>query len=1529
MGDQPGAGGSRSYKIRGYTRERQSAKPYARPSAPRKGVIETVKDFFSPSWLVDLFKGNQRSRNVERENASVEEGNDEASQTVEENSNSTSNERSCISSDISATSKVGNGQLRSSFGPGYFSSVLRQREVSSDISTTSRPSRTFGLSSGFDRLVAHSTSSAISEGFEREVPRSRHENENTLQMDTVVEEDDVITYGDRQESVKPERIITSTPALCTSASSKRKAKTSIFGEPISVAAASLSRTTTTAVPHFFSPLSESQHGRKGNTSIFGEPVSGMETSTSRTASSSRPSLFVPSNESRPGPQPFSFSKNRPSFSTSAFGSPFSPKANPSVGFDSPFYQGKTTYGGASSKHSTGHKRLRRNSPTLGEPSQPVRKVITPKPLSSVGSSSVTSQTAKRILEALESMSSPLIDARKIPTPPISPSASPLSFSPSQRKRPPSRAVGSSRTLKAHFPGPPVQDLSAPQQASISRLKSKDTTSPDTAAMSSSSLLSTATTTIPTFSKSSVSSFTPTPLPISLSPSSSDTKAGGKVKSSRSRAHYSQIGRAEGNIENEVVNPIPEVKAAVPLPLPNGKSLPSFSFTPSAQSRVSNSQTNELSPKVSSTGKEDLTKNNFKFSKPTEKVQIDSQDSSSMTNQNSSNKITFSFSQPATKSNVSSNDMTSVVKQGNGLALKEKQMENSVEPNNNLLNKFAPLPGSWTCDTCLVSNKSTDTKCVACQASKPSTGNPAPKRLGPIDNDLMRTFAPPADSHMLSNDSSKSKCVTYESLQPGAKQSSLPSKTLVNTDSNLMKKFAPSKGEWDCDTCLVPNKSTERSCVACQSPKPGGGNTAKETAITFGVTDNSLAAKFAPPSGHGTCLGPNKADDSSCVDSNTVKPGSKQGSAISSRGFSFSGGQSISSSPFTFGVKKNSSDANAASLPLGVETKGTEEAEKKTFMFGSDAEGQSKKSDSNVVDSSNELPASVTFGVPAAQMNVKDEGEKPNISLPFTFGQSTVNHVVKDNSSKTPTFSFGIKTSQVAAKASTDGVTSEIMQASTASDKPNSIAAAATFGFLKVPEIKDPIKSTADQTSVQKVTGMNIAEAAKAGLLAVPTSGEKKDNENPPPNVNLFTPSKAQSAPATKQETGSGFSFAESSSAAALTPFQFGAPKTSSSATTEAFGQLQGGTASSKLPFQFGGLTTSAASSSSQVTSTAAVTQFPFSFSTNTIAPVKTATDPPFNFTANTGAPVSTPATTFSFSANTASAGTISTGAGGMFQFSAGSADNKPTGQGGSLPLFQFGASNPNPVTSTVTQQGQVTFGMPTLPESSSSNPAKPFGFNPGSTGQGLPFPVPKVSEVSTDQPAIFSFSTQSAKQDANFPTFGALQPSSNQASAMPFMFGSTPNSTSTASEETMEADGSNSATNLFASSGTATGPQFGSVAPNSGFNFGAPSAPGVGNFNFGATQANTGVNTFAFAPSASGSPAFAANIAPGSGAPAQGGFNFAPPASNNSIASPGVFNLGGGSVMPQGNAMFTAGVGRDSGTSQRRMKKAVRRANKR
>ena len=43
---------------------------------------------------------------------------------------------------------------------------------------------------------------------------------------------------------------------------------------------------------------------------------------------------------------------------------------------------------------------------------------------------------------------------------------------------------------------------------------------------------------------------------------------------------------------QVVNPIPEVTTAVPLPLPNGKSLPSFSFSPTSQTGKTNSPSTE-------------------------------------------------------------------------------------------------------------------------------------------------------------------------------------------------------------------------------------------------------------------------------------------------------------------------------------------------------------------------------------------------------------------------------------------------------------------------------------------------------------------------------------------------------------------------------------------------------------------------------------------------------------------------------------------------------------------------------------------------------------------------------------------------------------------------------------------------------------------------------------------------------------------------------------------------------------------------
>lgn len=148
-----------------------------------QGVIETVKDFFSPAWLVDLFKGNQRSQAVEIDFDQQDE-HTEVSQTIDESYTSSSNLRSSRKpAEVSTTTTVGNGQL-GSLGPGYFSSILRERGLSGETPSTSRPSRTFGLCSGNNRYGEASTISVRSEESESEVRSSRRASES-VQPETV------------------------------------------------------------------------------------------------------------------------------------------------------------------------------------------------------------------------------------------------------------------------------------------------------------------------------------------------------------------------------------------------------------------------------------------------------------------------------------------------------------------------------------------------------------------------------------------------------------------------------------------------------------------------------------------------------------------------------------------------------------------------------------------------------------------------------------------------------------------------------------------------------------------------------------------------------------------------------------------------------------------------------------------------------------------------------------------------------------------------------------------------------------------------------------------------------------------------------------------------------------------------------------------------------------------------------------------------------------------------------------------------
>ena len=156
-----------------------------------------------------------------------------------------------------------------------------------------------------------------------------------------------------------------------------------------------------------------------------------------------------------------------------------------------------------------------------------------------------------------------------------------------------------------------------------------------------------------------------------------------------------------------------------------------------------------------------------------------------------------------------------------------------------LPQFAPPPGSWSCDTCCVSNKSSDAKCVACGSGKPADKKPilskpsvTTAKTPPTFKPLAQFAAPPGswscDTCCVSNKSSDSKCVACGGAKPADKNSA-PSDTSVPTSQPVFKplsQFAPSAGSWTCDVCMISNKPEVSACVACTAPKPGSNSGTK-------------------------------------------------------------------------------------------------------------------------------------------------------------------------------------------------------------------------------------------------------------------------------------------------------------------------------------------------------------------------------------------------------------------------------------------------------------------------------------------------------------------------------------------------------------------------------------------------------------------------------------------------------------------------------------------------------------------------------
>ncbi|XP_073678133.1 nuclear pore complex protein Nup153 isoform X2 [Garra rufa] len=715
--------------------------------------------------------------------------------------------------------------------------------------------------------------------------------------------------------------------------------------------------------------SSSQHedDNISTTSGFSSRASDKDVPTSKTV----PLLWSPETDrTHSGSQTAHSGLKKPAFNLSVFGTSSSSVLNSSVlnssqlG-DSPFYPGKTTYGGAAALRSA-----RSRPATPYQP--PVRRQIKAKP-AGAQPCGVTSATARRILQSLERMSSPLADAKRIP----STVSSPLSASLNHTDLDISSFQSKRKRLEPSVP--PVQKLVVPAAAAVSGNRSisfRPSLTPggvnrgveknnrETPVRQSPPVSDPAQ--APSASTSSLS------YPLSSTPSTSSAgSGGGKMK--RERAIRPSSKRPDDEVAEEPDLP--------PASLPSNFTLPTFSFSSPPPTSSLTSRTTPLTTvsEEPAANKEPAAPSTppsvpFTFSSPIVKATAASPPSFSPSSG-------FTFSAPTMKTgpSYSNGKIVPTVAPVKSVASEEKEFEgpfkpakvlkqgsvldilkgpgfaspsqNSVDkpllststssaPLSGFGDKFRPPAGSWNCGTCLLQNKSSDKKCVACLAPQPNTDSASKLDSKPTEApaSISSLFAPPpgswdCDTCLVRNKPDVVKCVACDTAKPGTGVKSrltLPalseaSSTLSATSSTSTTtttsassatgllgfgdKFKKPEGSWDCDVCMVQNKAQDVKCVACQSSKPGAVATAVSTPASAPASTAApllgFGDKFKKPEGSWeceVCCVQNKAEDQKCLACQSAKPGAK----IESKGFSSS-----------FGVQSNSTDSSSSGFKFGT------------------------------------------------------------------------------------------------------------------------------------------------------------------------------------------------------------------------------------------------------------------------------------------------------------------------------------------------------------------------------------------------------------------------------------------------------------------------------------------------------------------------------------------------------------------------------------------------------------------------------------
>ncbi|XP_028317230.1 nuclear pore complex protein Nup153 [Gouania willdenowi] len=700
-------------------------------------------------------------------------------------------------------------------------------------------------------------------------------------------------------------------------SSTLGASSSLFSQPSTSSAPGPFSTGFSLVKEIKDNLSQHEDDNISTTSGFSSRASDKDVPTSKTAS--LPQLWSPETDrTSSGSQPSQASLKKPAFNLSVFrtssnSSLNSTLLNSSQLGDSPFYPGKTTYGGAAAV---------KNSRTRpGTPYQaPVRRQIKVKP-AGAQPCGVTSATARRILQSLERMSSPLADVKRIPAAALSPR--PLANDGVNMGV--SHPHAKKKRMNSNLP--PVQKLVVPA-ATVSAVSGNRSVSfrPTLTPVGMTRPLERTTRETPTRQssqlpdgildqpQSTMGSSVPV-YPLSSTPAaSSGGSGGGKMKRERTTTRTS----LKCHQDDDVLE-VPDLPA-ISLPISTA-ALPTFSFTsplpPLANSTSSSPKVPALTPSremLTNKGSPKAASPPFTFSSPIVKTSAASPPAfspsdgftfsapvaklgPSMSNGKLDTPIAAAV-KPVTSKNTEEFDgpfkPAKTLKQGSVLdLLKSPGFASPVAQSSPSLDASTPLtstqsssafkassssslpaspafsglfkaPTGWSCDVCLVQNKPSDTKCVCCSARQPSA---SPKSMN-----------------------SKQSPATSIGQESSSSVSTTTTTTVAATSFGTM--FSKPAGIWDCDTCLVRNKPDAVKCVACETAKPGTGlkpsltlssafSAVQSVCAPAAPVSTGLGDKFKKPEGAwecDVCMIQNKAEDTKCVACTNAKPGAAAGDA---------------------------------------------------------------------------------------------------------------------------------------------------------------------------------------------------------------------------------------------------------------------------------------------------------------------------------------------------------------------------------------------------------------------------------------------------------------------------------------------------------------------------------------------------------------------------------------------------------------------------------------------------------------------------